>query len=531
MQIGIQVSNRAIKSAILYWLLDAVAAIGFALGLALLIGGGLHNPAKPALLALMFAAAVARGFVAVQAVQLGLRGASEVKRNARTQILSPVLASAPQRGRLRGEDSYTLLDAIEALEGYAANYRPLRFAAMLTPCIVIAAVSVASWVAAAILLATLVPFALGMALAGMAARDETRRQQAALERMGSLFADRIRNLPLIYAYAHDDRLVRHLHASAREFADKTLQVLRVAFVSSAVLEFFAALAVALVAAYCGFSLLALLPFAAPEQLRLTEAMFALALAPEVYLGMRRLAVAYHDKQQGESALEHLDRQHSEAVRLAPEPMAISGALPLSICLDEVVIRFADGTIIGPVTHQFNGAGLHVIAGPSGSGKSSLLAAMVDMAPLSEGTIKVDGVPLADAALSCGWAGQRTLLLPGLLRDSILPSGAADDFEGAEELLDALRLSPLLAKRGGLAMQIDARGSGLSGGERRRIGLARALLSKRPLLLLDEPTADLDADSAAAVLAVIDSYAKAHMIIAATHDNAVFEKAKSGLVLL
>lgn len=530
MQAGIQVSNRAIKSAILYWLVDAVAAIGFALGLAMIIGGGLHNTARPALLVLMFAAAVARGFVAMEAVQFGLRGASEIKRNARTQILSPLLASAPQRGRLRGEDSYTLLDAIEALEGYAANYRPLRFAAMLTPFIVIAAVAVASWVAAAILLATLVPFALGMALAGMAARDETRRQQAALERMGSLFADRIRNLPLIYAYAHDDRLVRHLHTSAREVAERTLKVLRVAFVSSAVLEFFAALAVALVAVYCGFSLLGLLPFAAPEQLSLTEAMFALALAPEVYLGMRRLAVAYHDKQQGEAALEHLDQQHGEAISMAPEPMATIGALPSSILLDEVAIRFADGTAIGPVTYQFDGVGLHVIAGPSGSGKSSLLAAMVGMAPVAEGTIWVDGAPLADAALCCGWAGQRTLLLPGQLRESILPNGAANDFHHAEELLEALRLSPLLAERGGLAMQIDARGSGLSGGERRRIGLARALLSKRPLLLLDEPTADLDADTASAVLAVIDSYAKTHMIIAATHDKAVFVRANSRLLL-
>lgn len=530
MRFGLQVSNRAIKIATLYWLLDAVAAIGFALGLAMLIGEGLHNPAKPELLAMMAAAAVARGYFAVEAVQLGLRGASEIKRSARIQILSPLLASAPQRARLRGEDSHTLLDTIEALEGYAATYRPLRSAAMLTPFLVIAAVAVASWVAATIMLATLVPFALGMALAGMAAGDETRRQQAALERMGSLFADRIRNLPLIYAYAHDDRLVRHLHASAREVADRTLKVLRVAFVSSAVLEFFAALAVALVAVYCGFSLLGLLPFAAPEQLSLTEAMFALALAPEVYLGMRRLAVAYHDKQQGESALDHLDRQHDEAAQLAREPMTTTGSLPSNILVKDVVIRFADGTVIGPVMHQFNGVGLHVITGPSGSGKSSLLAAMVGMAPVCQGTICVDGIPLANAALSCGWAGQRTLLLPGQLRDSILPSGTADDFDDAEQLLAALRLSPLLAKRGGLAMQIDARGSGLSGGERRRIGLARALLCKRPLLLLDEPTADLDMDSAASVRAVINSYAKTHMIIAATHDEAISEQAKSRLVL-
>ena len=525
-----RLSNQAIHVAVLYWLLDAMAAVIFACGLALLIGGWQDGPAGLVPLAMMVMAAIGRGALVMQAVQSGLQGAARIKHGLRSRLLPLLVASAPRRGGLRGEDGYILLDAVESLDGYMASYRPLRAVAAVAPFIVIAAVAFASWVAAAIMLATLLPFAVGMALAGMAAAEETRRQQLALERMGSLFGDRVRNLPLIYAYARDDRLVRHLHAAASEVAERTLQVLRLAFLSSAVLEFFAALAVALVAVYCGFSLLGLLPFAAPETLTLTEAMFALALAPEVYLSMRRLAIAYHDKQQGEAALDHIDRERTAAAAMAAPVVADSGFLPGWVELDRLRVVYADGTGIGPVSHRFDGTGLHLITGPSGSGKSSLLAALVGMAPVAQGAINVDGMPCADAALSCGWAGQRTLLLPGSLRDTLLVGPGRDLDDRVNGLFERLGLSPLLARRGGLDMLIDARGSGLSGGERRRIGLARALLSDRPLLLLDEPTADLDANAAAAVLDEIHHHARTRMIIAATHDPALKARCRSQLVL-
>ncbi|WP_255581442.1 ABC transporter transmembrane domain-containing protein, partial [Caulobacter sp. HMWF009] len=165
----------------------------------------------------------------------------------------------------------------------------------------IAVAAVASPISAAILLFALIPFIIAMALAGTATAAQSRAQFTALQRLSGLFLDRVRALPVILAFQAEPRVTRDLERAADQLAERTIRVLRVAFFSSAALEFFAALSVALVAVYCGFNLLRLLPFPVPEQLDLRRAVFVLALAPEVYLPMRRLAAAYHDRQAAEAA--------------------------------------------------------------------------------------------------------------------------------------------------------------------------------------------------------------------------------------
>jgi ATP-binding cassette subfamily C protein CydD len=137
---------------------------------------------------------------------------------------------------------------------------------------------VASPIAAGILGATLLPFIVAMALAGGAAADEARRQFVALARLSSRFADRVRALPVVLAFRAEQQEAAAIGAAADELAERTLRVLRVAFLSSGALEFFAALSVALVAVYCGFNLLGMLPFPVPEHLSLGQAFFVLALA-------------------------------------------------------------------------------------------------------------------------------------------------------------------------------------------------------------------------------------------------------------
>ena len=152
------------------------------------------------------------------------------------------------------------------------------------------------------------------------------------------------------------------------------------------------------------------------------------------------------------------------------------------------------------------------------GLITLLLALVGQVPIVAGEITTDESIFVPGALNAaiGWSGQQVALLPGSLRDN-LAMGQADDPEMAA-CLHSLGLGPMLAQRGGLSMMIDHRGSGLSGGERRRIGLARAILSGRPILLLDEPTADLDEDTAAKIRAVLDNLASHRMVIAASHDS-------------
>ena len=292
----------------------------------------------------------------------------------------------------------------------------------------------------------------------------------------------------------------------------------------------AALSVALVAVYCGFSLLGLLPFPAPETLTLGRALFVLVLAPEFYLPMRRMAAAYHDKQIGEAAMERLSR-------LAPSTDAdVPGTAKLDhpprLQFSAVEIDYGDRRI-GPFTLDVPAGKLTVLSGPSGVGKSSLLNALLGLAPVSAGELLIDGTPLMRTRLQgqISWVGQSTTLLPGTLRDNIRLSRPDASDAAVEGAASQVGLAALIAKRPeGLETPIDSHGSGLSGGERRRIGVARAVLRNAPLWLLDEPTADLDSVSAAELIALVSKVSQGCTVLLVTHDPAVAALAEHHVVI-
>ena len=504
------------RTAPLWLLADVPAAIAFAAGLALALDALPRGLAAAAPWLLLLAlAAFARGLLAKRAAQAGARAAAGVKDQARHEAIAFVLG-----GRVTGGEALAaVVEGVEALDGHFSRFAPARLASALAPILIIAAVAVATPVAAGILLATLIPFGLVMALAGGAAAEESRRQFLALERLSGLFLDRVRALPVVLAFQAEGAVTRDLAVAADDLARRTIRVLRVAFLSSGALEFFAALSVALVAVYCGFNLLRLLPFPVPEQLDLKRAFFALALAPEVYAPLRRLAAAYHDRQAAEAAALTLAALPAPA---PPPPAATFDAAP--------AIRFRAVTVAYDETPVFDGFDLDVapgeivaLLGPSGSGKTTLLNLLLGLAPLSGGEVLVGDRRLShlgSIAASVAWAGQAPVILPGTLADNLAlahPSASRDDLEQAAR---AVGLAEVLDGRGGLDTRLDERGAGLSGGERRRLGLARAMLKPAPILLLDEPTADLDAASEQALLPILRAAAKGRTTLITTHSEAV-----------
>lgn len=526
--------RRKLDAAALWWLSDTAGAVLFAGCLALLLGDWAAQGRPPAIMPALLAGIVLSGMLRAVAQGLaGLAGQREaigIKRELRTRLVAALLPTGLVRGRLTGEDMRVAIDDVEAYEGLIARFNPLKFAAVASPLTIALIVAFASWVCALIMIVTLVPFGVGMAFAGLAGKAEAERQLLALSRLSGLFVDRVATLPVVLGFGAEDRVTRQIGAAAHEVAARTMQVLRVAFLSSAVLEFFAALSVALVAVYCGFSLLGLLPFPAPETLTLGRAFFALALAPEFYLGMRRMAAAYHDKQQGEAAEGSIAGalQQAEGHRAAA-PMAAAGSVS-RLAVSRLEVVYAGGNRVGPFSAEWQGPGLHALTGPTGAGKSSLLHALIGMTPAMEGTLTLDGGAADPAALAAlvGWAGQRPLLLPGTLRENLVlgsPGGAVDLLP----LLEACGLSSLIGERG-LDLAIDPRGSGLSGGERRRIGLVRAIASGRPILLLDEPTADLDSATAGRVIDLIAQVSRDRLVIAATHDAGLAGRSASVVTL-
>ena len=523
--------GRAGKTAPLWLLADVPAAIAFAAGLALAIDAlprGLLAAAP--WLALIAVAALARGLLACRAARAGADAAAGVKAAARHQAVTSILGHGAAR-RTGGEALSAVVEGIEALDGHVARFTPARLASAVAPILIIAAIAVASPVAAGILLFTLIPFGLVMALAGGAAAEESRRQFLALERLSSLFLDRVRALPVVLAFQAEGAVTRDLSVAAEDLARRTIRVLRVAFLSSGALEFFAALSVALVAVYCGFNLLRLLPFPVPEQLDLKRAFFALALAPEVYAPLRRLAAAYHDRQAAEAAALTLAALPAPA--RAPQAVSFDG--PPAIRFQAVSVTYDTGE-----TPVFDGFDLDIapgevvaLLGASGSGKTTLLNLLLGLAPLSGGEVLVGDQRLShlgSIAAAVAWAGQSPLVLPGTLAENLAlawPGATRDDLEAAAR---AVGLAQVLDGRGGLDARLDERGAGLSGGERRRLSLARAMLKPASILLLDEPTADLDAASEQALLPIIarlargKGAARGRTTLIATHSEALADLA-------
>lgn len=509
--------------------MDGAAATAFAAALAFSIdalatGRGLTGAAP--WLALLLAAMLGRGLLAKAAGEASAEGASRVKAAIRADA-AQALTARPAGDRVsNGAATLAVVEGVEALDGHVARFMPARMAAAVTPLILIAVAALASPIAAAILLATLVPFIAAMALAGTAAAAESRAQFRALERLSGLFLDRVRALPVVLAFQAETRIAGDLARSAEELAERTIKVLRVAFLSSGALEFFAALSVALVAVYCGFNLLGLLPFPVPEQLDLKRAFFVLALAPEIYAPMRRLAAAYHDRQAAEAAAPSL----MAMPRPEPRPAAPDFPAPPTLRFAEVAVRYPDTD--APALWNFSlevpAGRITALLGPSGSGKSTLLNLLLDLAPLSGGQVLVDGKALSElGALSrqTAWVGQSPLILPASLADNIALANPDATRAQIEAVAERVGLTGALAARaGGLDAWLDERGGGLSGGERRRLSLARALLKPAPILLMDEPTANLDPVAEAQLLAAIAETARGRTTLIATHSQAVADLA-------
>lgn len=507
----------------LLWVLDACGAVLFALGLAgavtgLLLAGVSLWP----WLALLVAGALLRAVAIFAATAAGARRARRLKRYLREITLRAALRTPAGLATPVGERAAAVVDEVEALDGWFARYEPLGLAARISPVVVLAAVAVASPITALILVGALVPFALIMALAGMMAAEAARAQFAALGRLSGLFVDRVRALPVVLAFQAEAVEALQVEGAARGVARRTLAVLRLAFLSSAGLEFFAALSVALVAVYAGFNLLGLLPIPVPEKLDLARALFVLALAPEVYLPLRRLAGAYHDKQTGEAAAERLAALlRGPAI---PSPAETGPDHAPEIAFEKVQIAYPGGAEIGPVSFTAPAGKITVLLGASGSGKTSLLSLLVGAAPLSAGDVRLDDLRLSRArsfARSVAWAGQTPALAPGSVAANIAlgcPGGALERLATAARTVG---LDQAMARRAaGLDTLLDERGSGLSGGERRRIGLARAWLKPAPILCLDEPTADLDAGAEDEIIGILATLAGGRTVLIATHSERV-----------
>ncbi|WP_312238018.1 ATP-binding cassette domain-containing protein, partial [Stenotrophomonas sp.] len=324
-------------------------------------------------------------------------------------------------------------------------------------------------------------------------------------------------------------------AAAEGVRERTMKVLRIAFLSSTVLEFFASVSVAMVALYFGLSYLGLMSLHTQVP-TLGVGMFCLLLAPEFYAPLRRLAAHYHDRANALAAAAEVERLLGElppASDADDAPAAVPRAPELleqhapPVVVRDLVLRplGAQHDVIQQLSFQIEAGQRLALVGPSGSGKSTLLEALAGWLPPQSGSI------VLRPGMEVGYAGQRPYLFHGSIADNLrlADPGATDaHLRAVAEAAQVMRFAAALPK--GLDTVIGERGFGLSGGEARRIGLARLLLRDPQLLLLDEPTAFLDADTEADLLRTLAAFARGRSVVIATHSEVAMRWADTRLTL-
>lgn len=383
-----------------------------------------------------------------------------------------------------------------------------------------------SWVAGLVLLVTGPLIPVFMALVGMAAEQASRRQMDEIGSMNAMLMERLSAMLDIRLLGAADRATAEFAGRAEALRGRTMAVLRVAFLSSTVLELFSAIGVALVAVFVGFTLLGEIGFGSwNTPLTLGEGIFLLLLAPEFFQPFRDLAAAWHDRAAGLSVVTDLETMDmAERVSFVGEARA---GVPLPGPL-RVDIRDAVATLPGrdvPLPDLRLTAGEAVaLTGPTGAGKSTALAAIAGLVPLTSGRVTVCGRPL-DATTADGWRARIALVpqrphFPDMtLRDWLDPGGLAVDPWPALGMAEAGGIVRRLPQ--GLDTRLGETGGGVSGGEARRLMIARAVLGGRELILADEPTADLDPDTARRLIEALGHLRRdGRTLIVATHDPAL-----------
>jgi ATP-binding cassette subfamily C protein CydD len=449
----------------------------------------------------------------------------------REQTATALAGSSPlDRSRApSGLAASVLAEQAEALVPYLVRYQPARWRATVVPIFILCAVAAFSWVAALVLLlaAPLIP--VFMAIVGWRAKAASEAQMVEMGGMNAFLLDRLRGLATLRALDAVETTAQRLGDAAQSLRRRTMAVLRIAFLSSAVLELFSALGVA-VAAYVGFHLLGSLGFGAwGRTLSLGEGLFVLLLAPAFFEPLRELSAVWHDRAAGEAALEALDRLQCNDLPLPGASASLTrAATSVPGGAPTIAIHNLHFSWPGEQHEVFEGyelriaAGEHIaLMGPSGSGKTALLSILAGLVPTTRGEVSIGGVALTDHTVAAlrqrmAWMGQAPHVFAGSVETNVALGRVGVDTPQVAEAMRFASLEAVTQAHPGVA--IGEGGHGLSGGEAVRLALARvAVHPHADLLLVDEPTAHLDTETAERVADALVALARGKTLVVATHD--------------
>ncbi|MDC5806990.1 cysteine/glutathione ABC transporter permease/ATP-binding protein CydD [Vibrio europaeus] len=468
----------------------------------------------------------------------GFRCGEQIRVYIRQLILDKLRELGPAyiKGKPAGAWATLLLEQVEDMHDFFARYLPQMSLSVLVPFVILIVVFPVNWAAGLIFLITAPLVPMFMALVGMKAADANRKNFKALQRLSGHFYDRLQSMTTIRLFDRTAAETEVMRGASEVFRVRTMDVLKIAFLSSAVLEFFTSISIALTAVYFGFAFIGELNFGDyGAGVTLFAGLFILVLAPEFYQPLRDLGTFYHAKQQAvgaaESIVEFIETD-VETVRSGSSKLGDTDSI--SITAKDLEVYSPEGQkLLGPISFEFSSAQTTALVGPSGAGKTTLINAILGFLPY-KGSLTINNIERTELDLDSwrekiSWVGQNPLLLHGSIRDNITLGKTNVSDQVINQALEE-SFSAEFVNQHGLDYAVSDRSGGLSVGQAQRLALARAMVQNGRFWLLDEPTASLDARSERLVMQGLENQITGKTALMVTHQLTPLKNVEQILVM-